>query len=67
MGQTNLGEREQFTVRVPKDADLKSIATAEGYTAVSRWLSDLACRAADRPDLVLGPDREEQPQLQLAT
>ncbi|WP_299577440.1 hypothetical protein [uncultured Williamsia sp.] len=54
--QVQRGECERYMVRVAAEVNTKGLATAAGYSNVSRYGADLFAIAAGRPDLVLGAD-----------
>lgn len=57
VAQQHLGERANHMVRCSKKVDCKAMATAAGYSNVSRWGADLFAREAGLTDEILGPDR----------
>lgn len=56
MAQRHLGDRANHMVRVSKKVDCKAMATAAGYSNVSRWGADLFAREAGLTEEILGPD-----------
>ena len=46
----------KYTIRIPDSVDAEAVATAAGYSSVSRFVRDKFCELAGRSDLKLGAD-----------
>lgn len=54
MPQRNLGDRDEYMIRVAAGVKVKSLAAQAGYSDVSRYGADMFAMVAGRPDLLLG-------------
>ena len=56
MPQRSKGDRDQVTVRPPKELGVKKIAEKAGYNNTSQFVSDFLALALGHPELVEGPN-----------
>ena len=56
MPQRSKGDRDQVTVRPPKQLGVKKVAEKAGYNNTSQFVSDFLALALGHPELVEGPN-----------